>query len=101
MGFEEFVAKLADLTKVVAPLVPIIAGLVEFAKIIGLPSKKWAVVASVVIGVLLTVLIQVSIMCPVIEPWLLAVLVGILVGMTATGLYTIGSRWAGKMGKGS
>jgi len=99
MGYEEFLTKLADLAKALAPLIPIVAGLVEFARIIGLPSDKWAVAASVIFGVLLTVLIQVAIMFPVVEPWLLAVVVGALIGMTTTGLYTIGSRWADKVGK--
>lgn len=99
MGYEEFLIKLADLAKALAPLIPIVAGLVEFAKIVGLPSDRLAVVASVILGVLLTVSIQVAIMYPVVEPWLLAVIVGVLIGMTTTGLYTIGSRWASKVGK--
>lgn len=101
MGYEEFFSKLQALIAVVAPLIPVIAGLVEFAKILGLPSEKYAVAGAVIVGVVLTVSIQASILYPVIEPWLLAVLVGILAGMTATGLYQIGSRWAAKVGKGS
>lgn len=99
MGYEEFFSKLKELAAVVAPLIPVIAGLVEFAKICGLPSEKWAVIGAVIVGVVLTVSIQASILFPAIEPWLLAVLVGVLAGMTATGLYQIGSKWVGKMGK--
>jgi hypothetical protein len=98
MGFAEFFSTLKDLITVMAPLVPVLIGLVEFYRLLGLPSDGAAMVACVVTGIVLALAIQAAITFPVAVPWLLAGLVGAITGMTATGLYTVGNRWADKVG---
>lgn len=98
MGFEEFFLQMKDLAAAMAPLIPVLIGLVEFYKLCGLPSDRTATIACVVTGGILALAIQASILYPVVGTWFLVGLVGILTGMTATGLYTVGSRWAGKVG---
>jgi len=98
MGFEEFFLQMKDLAEALAPLLPIIIGLVEFYKLCGLPSDRTAIIASVITGTVLALAIQAAILYPVVGTWFLVGLVGMLTGMTATGLYSVGSRWAGKIG---
>lgn len=97
-GFEEFFLQMKDLAAAMAPLVPILIGLVEFYKLCGLPSDRPAIIACVVTGVVVALAIYASILYPVVGTWFLVGLVGLLTGMTATGLYSVGSRWAGKIG---
>lgn len=95
---DEFFLMMQDLIGVMAPLIPILIGLVQFYRICGLPSDGAATIACVVTGIVLGLAIQAAVAFPVAAPWLLAGLVGAVTGMTATGLYTVGSRWAGKIG---
>jgi len=96
IDYGAFFEALATLFTSAAPLIPIVVGLTEFAKIMGVPGGKWATLAAVVVSIVLCVAIQATVLFPVVGPWLMAVLVGLLVGMSATGLYTVGARWAGK-----
>lgn len=98
MDFAEFFAMMEDLITVMAPLIPVLIGLVEFYRLCGLPSDAAATIACVVTGIVLALAIQAAIVYPVVAPWLMAGLVGAVTGMTATGLYTVGSRWAGRIG---
>jgi len=95
---DEFFLMMQDLIGVMAPLIPILIGLVQFYRICGLPSDGAATIACVVTGIVLGLAIQAAVAFPVAAPWVLAGLVGAVTGMTATGLYTVGSRWAGKIG---
>ena len=98
MDFGEFFLMMQDLIGVMAPLIPVLIGLVQFYRICGLPSNGAATIACVVTGIVLALFIQAATTYPVVAPWLLAILVGAITGMTATGLYAVGSRWAGKIG---
>lgn len=98
MDFAEFFATMQDLVTVMAPLIPVLVGLVEFYRLCGLPSDNAAIIACVVTGIVLALAIQAAITYPVAAPWLLAGLVGAITGMTATGLYAVGNRWSGKIG---
>lgn len=98
MGLEEFFMQMQDMIEAFAPLIPVLLGLVEFYKICGLPSDGPAIIASVITGIVLALAVQASILYPVVGTWFLTGLVGAIIGMSATGLYTIGSRWAGKIG---
>ena len=98
MDFAEFFLMMEDLITVMAPLVPVLIGLVEFYRLCGLPSDNAAIIACVVTGIVLALAIQAAISFPVVAPWLMAGLVGAITGMAATGLYTVASRWAGKIG---
>jgi hypothetical protein len=100
MGFEEFFLQMKDLAAAMMPLIPILIGLVEFYKLCGLPSDKPAIIACVVTGVVLALAIHASILYPAVGIWFLVALAGLLTGMTATGLYSVGNRWAGKIGNG-
>jgi len=97
-GFEEFFLQMKDLAEAMVPLIPVLIGLVEFYKLCGLPSDRPAIIACVVTGGVLALAIRAAILYPVIGIWFLVGLVGLLTGMTATGLYSVGNRWAGKIG---
>lgn len=97
-GFEEFFAQMKDLALAMAPMIPVLIGLVEFYKLCGLPSDRTAIIACVVTGGVLALAIYASILYPTVGIWFLVGLVGLLTGMTATGLYSVGNRWAGKIG---
>ncbi|SFS53807.1 hypothetical protein [Marininema halotolerans] len=62
-------------------LVPLIMGLVEMAKLWGLPVK-WAALLAVVMGLVAGVFIVAP------DHWVQGVVVGLAMGLSATGLYS-------------
>lgn len=67
-------------------LLPLIFGLVEFAKKLGLSGKVLTGV-SAGIGVVFGVAAQLATMYPVLQPWFAVVAMGLLTGMAASGIY--------------
>ena len=77
------------------PIMAVIVGLVEFAKMLGLPTK-FAPVLAIGIGCGAGLLVQAMAVYPTIAPWVEHAVIGLVVGMVATGLYRGGSRWINK-----
>lgn len=85
------------MSDIFGPLTPLlvlamIAGLVEFAKKLGI-NGNWSLGLSMALGVMLGLLMQLAEMYPEISPWVRLVVYGILFGLTASGLYDIGKRF--------
>ncbi len=68
-------------------IVPVILGIVEMLKRLGMNSK-WAPLASVGIGVLLMLAGTTAEAYPGFAPWIIAIIVGLVLGLAASGLYS-------------
>jgi len=67
-------------------VLPIIFGVVEFLKKLGMTGNKLTI-ASAIVGVLLVALWQASQLFPQISPWVKIILMGLAGGMAACGVY--------------
>lgn len=73
-------------------LIPIIVGLVELLKGIGLP-KKWCPVASVILGIAGGIVY----LCP--NDLKMGIISGLVIGLSASGLYSSGKHMVIKNGE--
>ena len=67
-------------------VVVMIAGLVQFAKKLGV-RDNWSLALAMVLGPLLMVVNELAVMHPAISPWVRAVIVGLMCSLTASGLW--------------
>ena len=69
-------------------LVPVVMGIVEAVKRVGL-SERWAPVAAIILGVFLRLMVGVTLITDVLQvPQM--IVIGIVIGLTASGLYSGG-----------
>jgi hypothetical protein len=73
----------------------LIAGLVEFAKRLGVTGNG-SLVLSMILGVAFGLVYQLSLAIPITTAgWFAAVVYGLLTGLAASGLYDLGKRYSG------
>jgi hypothetical protein len=75
-------------------ILAIIAGLVEFAKKLGVTGNG-SLIMSLVLGVVFGIIFQLMELFPVISPWVQVVFFGLLFGLAASGLYDLGKKFTG------
>ena len=73
-------------------VIPLIIGIVQFAKKFGLQGNI-LVAVSVGIGAFFGALIEVAEIYPEILPWIKVVVYGLIMGLAASGLYDLGKGW--------
>ena len=78
-------------------IIPLVLGLVEFAKKLGV-NGNGSLVLSVALGFVLSGVvyaIQTGIIPPEAEPYITLVIVALSGGLGAAGLYDLGKKWSG------